>query len=231
MLLPNRLTLMQRIQDAARNGYTHYTVGQIERDKWPKLEAKFAGAYDTELPKSTRSKRRSAGESVSLLYGTEPPPYEPAAKVVWVLVVSEGKGRVHGREQLRELRHQRIELDGYELVHDGVGWSWQMTQKRVNYWRERIHACAARRPEYRSTGQDDAGAYDPEIERIMDALYNAPGFRLVRRQVGKLVAYAKAEWKRLRPAGVQIRTRTYLPIVTRLPNQRQEKRPEAAAGA
>ena len=66
-------------------------------------------------------------------------PYQRDAPVVWVLVATAGKGRVHAREQLREFASQRIEVDGYELVHDGVSWSWRLTQARYRYWRERIH--------------------------------------------------------------------------------------------
>ena len=60
----------------------------------------------------------------------------------------------------------------------------------------------------------------------MAALYNMPGFRLVRRQAGKLVAFANGEWRRLRPAtGPQIRKQTFLPYVQRLPNQKPPRKP------
>ena len=58
---------------------------------------------------------------------------------------------------------------------------------------------------------------------MFDALYNTPGFRLVRRQVGQLVTFARREWERLRPAsGPKLNARTFLPYVTRLPNQRKK---------
>ena len=226
LLLPDRLTLLQRVQGAATNGFTHYTTGQVSPARWPALGAKFAGAYETDLAKSTRSRRRQAGAAVSLLYGCEPPPYAPAAPIFWVLVATEGKGRVHAREQLREFANpsQRIEVDGYELVHDSVSWSWRLTQKRYRYWRSLIHSIAAKAPDRRLIGTDLDGAFDVEIERVMDSIYNVPGFRLARRQAGHLVAFAKAEWRRLRPeSGPQIRVRTFLPYVQRLPNQRPEK--------
>ena len=224
LLLPNRLTLLQRVQGAATNGFTHYTTGQVSPTRWPALCAKFASSYETNLSKSTRSRRRQAGEAVSLLYGCEPPPYGPAAPIFWVLVSTEGKGRVHAREQLRQFASQRIEIDGYELVHDGVSWSWRLTQKRYRYWRDQIHSIAAKAPDRRLIGTDQDGAYDVEIERVMGSIYNMPGFRLARRQAGHLVAFAKAEWRRLRPeSGPQIRVRTFLPYVQRLPNQRPEK--------
>ena len=63
------------------------------------------------------------------------------------------------------------------------------------------------------------GEFDAEIEALMDELYRAPGFRLMRRQIGKLVGFAHGEWRRLRPeGGPQIRPRTFLAYVTRRPN-------------
>lgn len=221
-LLPNRLTLMQRIQDAAGHGYTHYTMGQIPPDRWHGLEAKFARAYDTDLAKSTRSRWRRSGHSVAQLYGCSPPPYAPTEPVVWVLMATPGRGRIHVRELMDEIEAKRIVLDGYELVHDGSTWTWQMTQARYRYWRELIHTIAGRGPERRRYGTDEQGRYDAEIERVMDQLYNTPGFRLVRRQVGHLLHYARRQWKELRPkAGPQIRRRDFLPYVQRLPNSQK----------
>lgn len=230
MLLPDRLTLMQRIQDAARHGYHHYTMGHVSPEKWPELSRKFAGLYATDLTKSTRSSRRKRGEAVALLYGAESSPYESPSRVAWALLCTEGAGRVHVREQLRDMRTERLHLHGYELVHDGVSWSWRMTRERYNYWRERIHAVAAFPPERRSTGEDFAGRFDVDAEAIQDALYHAPGFRLVRRQVGELVQFLRMEWRRLRPAaGVQPRVRSFLPYVQRLSNHRQRPRVEKMA--
>lgn len=230
MLLPDRLTLMQRLQDAARNGFTHYIVGQVELAKWSKLSSKFGVLYETNLAKATRSRRRRAGQAVALLYGANPPPYIEDGKVVWVLMATEGKGRIHERDQqqLRALRAERIELDGYELVHDGVSWSWRLTQKRYRYWQDRILEICTRPPKKRRVAQLRGVAVDPDMEQVLDALYNAPGYRLVRRQVGQLVTFAKREWQRARPAnGPQLKARSFLPYVQRLPNKRSPKGSES----
>jgi hypothetical protein len=221
MLLPDRLTLMQRIQDAARHGYYHFTSGQISPEKWLELRKKFAMLYSTNLKKSTRCNWRKRGDAVSFCYGYPSPPHESPRVVRWVLLSTEGVGLVHAREQLLHMQGTHLELDGYEIVHDGRSWSWRMTTKRFQYWRDRIHAVAALHPERRAIGEDAAGVFDANAEAIQDALYNAPGFRLVRQQVGKLVQFLRAEWKRLRPnTGVQPRLRTFLPYVQRLPNKR-----------
>lgn len=220
MLLPNRLTLMQRLQDAARHGYHQYTMGQSTPEKWPALSMKFARLYATDLKKSTRSNRRKQGEAVSLLYGTESPPYQSPRIINWVLLSTDGIGLVHARENLLHMQGSRLTLGGYELVHDGMTWSWRMTKERYRYWRERVHSVAARSPERRSTGEDAVGRFDADAEAIQDALYNSPGFRLVRRQVGELVQYLRMEWKRLRSnSGIQPRERTFLRYVQRLPNK------------
>ncbi len=46
---------------------------------------------------------------------------------------------------------------------------------------------------YASLCQGGTYSRDAEIEALMDELYHAPGFRLMRRQIGKLVAFAKGD--------------------------------------
>ena len=82
-----------------------------------------------------------------------------------------------------------------------------------------VHEISAAPPEHRQIRRDARGEFDAEIEALMDELYRAPGFRLMRRQIGKLVGFAHGEWRRLRPeGGPQIRPRTFLAYVTRRPN-------------
>ena len=81
-------------------------------------------------------------------------------------------------------------------------------------------------PDRRQIRRDAAGEFDAEIESVMDELYRAPGFRLMRRQIGKLVAFAQGEWRRLRPeSGPQIRPRTFLPYMTRRSNSPRQDVP------
>lgn len=220
-LLPDSLVFMQRVQDAARLDYPFYVTGELSLEKWASLEIKLTELYDCNLPKSTRSRRRSSGEAVTLLYAVAGPPDQAPRMARWLMAVTDGKGRVHAREKLLRFDAQeRCSFIGrYELVHDGVGWSWRMNRKRVEALRERIHEIASAPPERRQIRRDDRGEFDAEIEALMDELYRAPGFRLMRRQIGKLVAFAQGEWRRLRPeSGPQIRPRTFLPYMTRRSN-------------
>ncbi len=216
-LVPDFLTLMQRVQDCAVRGFRLYVTGQVAQEKWPHFAAKMTGKYELDMSDSTRSKRRLRGESVCRLYACP----VPEQHIVWVMMVTDGIGRVHGQEDLKAINQVRLEINGYELVHDGTGWSWQMTANRRNYWKDRILEIAKRPPERRKIVIELAPprAYDQEIETVMDTLYRTPGFRPARRQVGRLVAYAKACWKRYRPASdPKIRERTFLPYVRRLSN-------------
>lgn len=219
-LLPDLVTLMQRIQDAAVHGYRYYVTGMIDPAKWDAFALKMDGRYEIAISSSTRSKRRKAGEAVCLLYGCQVPPHRPEAKCPWVLMASEGRGRVHG-ETLHELTKERLTLADYELVHDGKCWTWRMSAARERAWRDHIIRIARLAPERRRTGMDVDGPFDADIERLMDRLYREPGFRLIRRQIGGLVKTARAAWRRFRPdSGPPIRTRSFLPYVRRLPNRR-----------
>lgn len=216
-LLPNFLTLMQRVQDCSSRGFRLYVTGQIEPEKWAKFEAKLVARYELDMSDSTRSKRRKKGESVARLYGCP----VPGGHVTWVMMVTEGLGRIHTLESLKHIETERLELGGFELVHDGVGWTWKMTSARKKYWKDRILTIAKRPPERRKVVIDPntLRPFDHEIEAVMDTLYSSPGFRLIRRDVGALVAFANASWARFRPStGPSIRKRTYLPYVRRLSN-------------
>lgn len=141
--------------------------------------------------------------------------------MTWVMMVTEGKGRIHGQEDLKDIETSRLELGGFELVHDGVCWTWKMSGRRKRYWRDRILEIARRPPQRRKVVVEpgEVRGFDAEIEAVMDSLYSQPGFRLVRRDVGELVGFAQAAWARYRPgSGALIRKRTYLPYVRRLPN-------------
>lgn len=89
-MLPDRLTLMQRVQDAARHGYHYFISGQTSPEKWPDLSRKFAKLYSTDLKKSTRSNWRKRGDAVSFCYGYPSPPHESPRVVRWVLLSTEG---------------------------------------------------------------------------------------------------------------------------------------------
>jgi len=227
--LPSLMTLMQRIQDAALHGFRLYVTGSMAAEKWPAFALKMAGRYEVDISRSTRCRRRSAGEAVVILYACASSAAQGGGQqMLWIMLASDGRGRVHGAEQLRHLEHDRISVGGFELVHDGKCWTWQMAADRIRWWRQRIVQIAQHPPTRRRLTSDDAGLYDQDIEALMDALYRQPGFRLVRRQVGHLVRFATTQWARYRPAsGPSIRKRSFLPYVRRLPNRKAA--PESAS--
>lgn len=227
MLYESKLTLMQRLQQAAGNGYFHYTTGHIEREKFDTMARKFALQYESEISRQSKARRKRAGAATSTLFAMPirgNPQQDQPERVWFILMATEGAGRVHVRERLQDLRQRETRLttpDGrHQLVHDGVSWSWQMTPSHLQKYRERIHQIASLPPPRRRIIELDNIPRDLSIERLQDQLYTQPGFRLVRRQVGQLVKYLRAEWKRLRPAsGPQPRQISYLPYIRFRPNK------------
>ncbi len=218
MLTSTKTLVMQRLADAARFGYVSYTTGSLnDPQHLQQLTRKFAVRYDTELSRFAKHRRRRAGEAVAALYVFERAAATP--RYWFALVATEGIGRIHTYEHFKDLRRERVTLDGYELVHDGRSWSWRMTKATMLAWRERIHRVAALPPARRHVQHDARGAFDVEAEALLSSLYLVPGFRLARRQVGQLVTLMRGEWQRLRPdTAVLPRWRTFLGYVRRLPN-------------
>lgn len=216
---------MQRIQLAAARGtVTRYVSGELDDEATvERLMRKMRDRYETDLKPDTKSKRRRAGlATVDFWIYERPAAIEGKAQFWWVLLVSDGKGRVAETERLIPLqpagavRSKRLELDGYELVHDGVGWSWQMTRATVSRWHEQIHRVCAAAPGRRGRAR---------AEKLICDLSRAPGFRLARRQVGHLLARFRSEWRRLRIESEPMpELPTFLSYVRMLPKRKRSER-------
>ncbi|WP_322019316.1 hypothetical protein [Paraburkholderia tropica] len=216
---------MQRIQQAVVHQHVFYTFGRTDLAGFGRLTKKFADAYGTELSRQTKHKRRLAGEASSCIHGLRlTARNENGQRVVeWMLLVSAGAGLVTHREQLQDLRDPRLRLKSpdqqHELVHDGKTWSWRLTHRSYNQYIDRIHRIASLPPDRRRRIEIDGVTRDADAEILLDRLYAEPGFRLIRRQIGKLAAELRREWKRLRPAsGPQLSERPFLPYVRFLPD-------------
>lgn len=226
MLHPDKIRFMQRLQQAAVHQHVFYVAGRTNLAGFDRLTKKFADAYGTELSRQTKHKRRLVGEASSCLHGLRLTARGENGQlsVDWVLLVSAGLGLVTHREQLQDLRDPRSRLKSpdqrHELVHDGKTWSWRLTHRCYNHYADRIHRIASLPPDRRRQMEINGVWRDADAEILLDRLYAEPGFRLVRRQVGKLVAELRRDWKRLRPAsGPQPSERSFLAYVRFLPNQ------------
>lgn len=225
MKLNRKAYLMQRIQLAAARGtVTRYVSGELDDEATvERFMRKMRDRYETDLKPDTKSKRRRAGLATADFWVYErPAAIEGKAPFWWVLLVSDGKGRVAETERLIPLqpagavRSKRLELDGYELVHDGVGWSWQMTRATMSRWHEQIRRVCAAAP-----GRHDRA----QAEKLVSDISRAPGFRLSRRQVGHLLARFRSEWRRLRVESDRMpELPTFLPYVRMLPKRKRSER-------
>lgn len=223
MIYRNSLILMQRIQQSVINEHFYYVTGEVDETRYSELERKFDFSYDTRLSRQSKYRRRKSGEAVAKLHAVN-----THGKIWFVLMATAGAGRVHVRENLRDVRDSENRLTSakaaYELVHDGVGWSWRMTKARYNWYRERIHLTAALPPNRRRIIEINDIICDFHAEKIQDTLYSEPGFRLTRRQVGTLKVYMREQWKRLRPgSGPQPLKRTFLPYVRFMANEEKDR--------
>jgi hypothetical protein len=226
MLHPDKIRFMQRLQQAATHQHVFYTEGRTDLASFDRLSKKFAEAYGTDLSRQTKHKHRLAGEASSWLHGVRLPTRNENGQpsVDWVLLVSAGLGLVTRREQLQDMRDPRSRLKSpdqqHELVHDGKTWSWRLTHRSYNQYLDRIHRIASLSPDRRRKIEINGVSRDADAEILLDRLYAEPGFRLVRRQVGKLVAELRRDWKRLRPAGgPPLSERSFLAYVRFLPDQ------------
>jgi hypothetical protein len=226
MLHPDKIRFMQRLQQAATHQHVFYTSGQTDLAGFERLTRKFADAYGVDLSRQTKHKHRQAGEASSYLHGVRMRTRGESGQLLvdWVLLASDGLGLVSYREQLLDLRNPHTRLkspdERHELVHDGKTWSWRLTHRAYNQYLERIHRIASLSPTRRRHVEIDGALRDTDAEILLDKLYAEPGFRLIRRQVGKLVAELRRDWKRLRPiCGPQLSERTFLAYLRFLPDQ------------
>lgn len=213
----SKILLMQRLQDYARLGYSYYFQGEVGLDKLNSLTRKFAQQYETELSKFQRARRKQSGEAVTQLLVWIP---EDSDKANFWLMATEGKGRVHEYETLRDLRNKnnRISLSDYEMVHDGVSWSWRMCQSTYTYHQKRLRNAIIARNDFL-------------LEVAIASLFQSPGFRLIRRQIGMLTRWFRLEWGKLRKEPVP-ELPTFLAYVRRLPNPApKSSKPKAVAEA
>ncbi|MCW3479977.1 hypothetical protein OL229_10490 [Neisseriaceae bacterium JH1-16] len=227
MLYPNSLVFMQRLQQAAGYGQYYYVEGEADLPGYERLAKKFAIAYETDLSRQTKHRRRRSGETTSTFFAMKLSMYpngEGQIPVRWVLLATDGIGRVHEREQLRDLRKPQSRLTAggrrYELIHDGKCWTWRLSHRAENDYLNRIHRIAALPKQRRRVIEIDGVRRDADAEKLLDELYSVPGFRMVRRQVGRLVSEFRREWKRLRAdSGVRLSERTFLPYVRFMANE------------
>lgn len=173
--------LMQRIQDAVIDGYTQYQPIICDVLRARLLKRKFAVAYETEISASARWRRRHlelARAKFLILEDVD------GTVFAFLMVTADGVGCVRD-EPLHDVSRRRIVLGAYELVHDGVGWSWRFTAEAMKEWRSKLRCAIA--------GNDTAAYW-----QLVRLLYESAGFRLVRRQVGELANYVRGEWRKVR---------------------------------
>lgn len=107
--------LMQRLLDAVRHGYHHYTSGQVPAEKALAFCQKFAERYDVALNRDQRAYRKRLGKGNARLVLAD---LAKSGVLHWFLLVSEGDHPARQQEPLRDALDSstRIRVDDYELL-------------------------------------------------------------------------------------------------------------------
>jgi len=187
-LYPHKTDAMRRLQNLVARGHARWTGGQIEPRKLPALCLKFADRYGIERTAQQRWRAKAQGEASAHLILWPGELYQQQQRVHWWLVVSPGGGLVVELEQLQNVRRQRIEVTGYELVRmprqsRAAAWTWRMTADNYAAWQERLKTVIRHHDE-------------PGIQQSLHSLRRTPPFAESRRQAFDLGRLAQAEWQR-----------------------------------
>lgn len=187
IVLTYKSALMQRLADYVRLGYKFWTAGEVSLARASALARKFSRYYRVDLDRNRRARARRANDgcAVLLLWMSQPD------RISWHLLVTVGDHPAHKLERLQDATTDagRITLTGYELVRltrKGAAkpsWTWRMSEETYGAWRSRVIELVRHRK------VNEAGA-------TLASLYGTPGFAGARRQVGKILALFKAEWRR-----------------------------------
>lgn len=205
VVLLHKSSLMQRLADFVRLGYCHWATGTMPLHKAARLCTKFSDFYATHLSSDQRYRRKRDGRgNAQLLLWQE----HDDSDITWFLLVTAGQHPAHAQEHLRDARTGRIIVTGYELVQQTrpgqakPAWTWRMTEGHYQAWRGSIVECVRRHA-------------DVALAQAWQSLHRSPGFAPIRRQVRKIAALGRADWKRTRSGpfpAPQIR----VPYVSRL---------------
>lgn len=219
IILDNRQVTMQRLADGVRHGYSHYTSGRVHCTRVANFFRKMSKMYcvDDDRHTKLREKQRGLGCASILLSSHR----QDDTIDYWLLVTPADKGfhPAHRFEKLKDALHanSRIVIDGFELVRQPskataeqlakIRWTWRMNEQTYEGWRSSILTAIRQRwPRHRT------------LDLMNTLYYTSPGFAGVRRQVGKLAALYRAEWKRRRGSEEMVPLPTRLAYVRRLPN-------------
>lgn len=188
-VLLHKSSLMQKLADYVRFGFTDYVSGFVRAERAAAFVRKMSRYYRVDLgaDRNHRARSKAAGEGCAVLLL-----YAGASHVLtWFLLVSPGPHPARLLEALKSAleRRERIVVQGdYELVRharSGVrpSWTFKMTEQTYRGVRQRVIECVRKKD-------------DEALRQLIYSLYRTPGFAGARQQVGKAVALLRAEWRR-----------------------------------
>ena len=180
---------MRQIINLVGKGYIYYVKGVIPEEKLLDFLNKMHTNYGVYRTSQQRWRTKVKGQAVArLICWTK----EDKNEVFWVLLATEGDGKVKESENLIDVRDKknRLTITGYELVklpRTGTEpcWTFRMTTDTKQMFYDDIYKAIARHQE-------------KKIRQIIYSLLKAPGFRGVRNDVYSIKDYGDSIWARIR---------------------------------
>lgn len=188
-----KTTAMQRLLHHVRCGYIYHFSGTVEPNSLLDLIEKFSKIYRIDLNVNQRYYRKSKGKA-NVFFTCYPVLKNGNNVFIWFLLATEGKGKIHELEKLKNvnIKSERLSwLNEYELVklskkESKPAFTWQMTNENLNGWIERIRYAVAEKKN------------NSLMKRAIWSLKRTPGFRGNRIHVKKLFNQLKGDVKRIK---------------------------------
>lgn len=185
----HKTDFMRQLIKLVSKGYFYYVEGNIQINKIAPFFMKMHEKYGVFNTNQQRYRKKLKGIcSTKLLSWVN----ESKDTLFWVLVCTEGEGDVKKSEDLKDFRNKktRFKMTGYEMVQlSRVGlppsWTWRMYETDKYSLQARIRDVIIRKN-------------NRQMNKLIQSLVKAPGFRGVRSDVYELKKFAVSEWKRIR---------------------------------
>lgn len=196
--------------------YPLFSVGIVEREKWPALVDKFAERYEVDISPSARQWRKQRGQCSTHLIGAALPPNAAGRELVRfaLLVTEQGVGEVKVREKLANAHAVRLQWGDYELLRmtrpsqwgGGSRWTWQMSREierqEANYLTALAQSCAMAGDSTRLNA-----AVAPFLRRPMHSGVRTQAAKILRRCQVIWDRHARGKpWPCVNPSGLPVMT-------------------------
>lgn len=144
LLIHKNLTgFLQTLRDTVNHGYHYWTSGVIKTIKADQLCEKFHEKYQVLASRQKRDYHRRLKKANAYLFMY---PQKGEDVMDWILVVTQGNGIVHTKEQLKNhfsgQHRDRITFRHYELIKINQRLTWRLKKAEAEMWEKKMVSAA-----------------------------------------------------------------------------------------